>query len=238
MDSEPDNPFEVKDNGKDDAGREPPAQVAESTPSRSYSATDLMEWRIIDGLLETLVALTQAYHTRGSPREAEYFAQQANELAKSMNAPATISRALALQAETLLHLGQVEESHSKIVQAHSFASNMSGLHAADIRRLRGEFQHRSARYEEAIQLYEEAVVLLDELARSFSSLDAVNVRWALSSTLVLAVLYLMQIQEIFRHLSSINRSGTSPTDNGRNTSTDGSRYYSTATQYAIGCFTQ
>jgi separase len=69
----------------------------EATPPESSSASDArysdyprslgqkrlmdgMEWRMVEGLLSTLLMLTHAYFIRGSSREAEYFAQQTQDL--------------------------------------------------------------------------------------------------------------------------------------------------------------
>lgn len=133
-----------------------------------------LEWRIAEGLLGTLFSLVQAYLSRGSPREAEYFAQQAKDLAESLRAPAMASRALARVGEIQLHLGSLEESHASLTQAAELAVNTAGPDAAEISRLLAEHSRRSADDKEAQQLYAEAMSTLEELDNLFVTLDTAN----------------------------------------------------------------
>ncbi|ETW77792.1 hypothetical protein HETIRDRAFT_245334, partial [Heterobasidion irregulare TC 32-1] len=105
------NPFDLGDMKKaiskieevnSPIAEEPKPQVV---PPRPFM--DGLEWRIAEGLILTLLALTQAYFSRGSAREAEYFSQQAQDLAYSLNAPAMVSRALAKKGEIQLYLGHL-----------------------------------------------------------------------------------------------------------------------------------
>ncbi len=122
-----------------------------------------------------LFSLTQAYLARGSPREAEYFAQQAKDLAASLNAPAMVSRALARIGEIQLHQGLLEESHASLVAAAELVVDTSGPDAAEIQRLRAEYSRRNSDGQGAQQMYEEAITMLEELETLFGTLDGGNV---------------------------------------------------------------
>ncbi|KAI0089987.1 peptidase family C50-domain-containing protein [Irpex rosettiformis] len=128
-------------------------------------------WRISEGLLNTLFALTRAYVSRGSPREAEFFAQQAKDLAASLNMPAMVSRAFSRLGEIYLHLGQLNESHACLAEAANLVSDAGGPDAAEIRRLRAEHSRVNENKKDARQLYDEAISLLGELEHQFTVID-------------------------------------------------------------------
>lgn len=93
---------------------------------RARAALDGLEWRIADGLLGTLFALTQSYFARGSAREAEYFAEQAQELAESLHTPAMVCRALARNGEIKLHMGLLEEGYACLMRAAGMVTDIAG----------------------------------------------------------------------------------------------------------------
>ncbi|KAI0918289.1 hypothetical protein AcV5_002308 [Taiwanofungus camphoratus] len=173
------NPFEVTHS--EDAQSNPgnrctlSEQVAPSRALSLKSSMDGMEWRIAAGALETLLALSQAYFARGSPREAEYFAQQAHDLAKCLHAPAMISRALAQDGEILLHLGRLDEGYDALVQAASLIADVLGPDAVNIRRLHGHYSQLRARHGDAQRLFEEAMNMLDELSQAFAAFDGATI---------------------------------------------------------------
>lgn len=148
-------------------------QSAQKTSPHKVPSNGL-EWRISEGLMTILFALAQAYFVRGSAREAEYFAQQAQDLAEAMNTPAMVSRALARKGEIYLHLGRLDEGYQCLVKAADLVSGLSALDAADIRRLHGDYSLKNLKSQDAQQLYEEAMNILEELQKSFSALDGVS----------------------------------------------------------------
>ncbi|KAJ6525608.1 peptidase family C50-domain-containing protein [Mycena capillaripes] len=130
-----------------------------------------LEWRVSEGLLATLFALCEAYFSRGSAREAEYFAQQAYELAQSLNAPAMAGRALAKKGELQLHQRHLQEAHATFIQAADLLQNLPGKDTADIQRLCGDYNQLSSQDKNAQQLYEEAARMLEELDQTFGIFD-------------------------------------------------------------------
>lgn len=175
---EEDNPFDmsaVRDalpNGDnaDHAEQVTPPKVFPRRPSMGG-----LEWRVSEGLLATLFALCEAYSTRGSAREAEYFAQQAYDLAKSLNAPAMAARALAKKGELQLHQRLLKEAHDSFMQAAELLQNLPGKDAADIQRLCGDYNQISSQDKDAQQLYEEATRMLEELDQMFGAFEIVCV---------------------------------------------------------------
>ncbi|KAJ7510027.1 cysteine peptidase C50 [Mycena galericulata] len=135
-----------------------------------------LEWRVSEGLLSTLFALCESYCLRGSAREAEYFAQQAYDLAQSLNAPAMAGRALAKKGELQLHQRHLKEAHDTFMQAAELLQNLPGKDTADIQRLCGDYNQISSQDKDAQQLYEEATRMLDELDQKFGVFDVASPR--------------------------------------------------------------
>ncbi|KDQ52064.1 hypothetical protein JAAARDRAFT_40451 [Jaapia argillacea MUCL 33604] len=177
--TQPSNPFDMADI-KDaltntSGGVDSQADSLPKTP-RSTSSTDGLEWRIAEGLLSTLFALAQAYFHRGFAREAEYFIEQARDLAESLNIPAILSRALAKKGEILLSLGHLDQSHQCIMKAAELLGECLGPDAADIRRLHGQYAQVTGRGEDAQVMYDEAITILAELNKVFVSMDTLTLR--------------------------------------------------------------
>ncbi|KDR77139.1 hypothetical protein GALMADRAFT_66375 [Galerina marginata CBS 339.88] len=147
------------------------ASEAVKKPNQRRPIADGLEWRISEGLLSTMFALTQAYYLRGSAREAEYFARQAADLAEQLNAPGLASRALAMQGEVQLHMGQLEAAQANLTKAAALLGGISGLEKVDIHRLNAECKSQTAGEEEVHQMFDESVTMLEELDKAFRQFD-------------------------------------------------------------------
>lgn len=146
-----------------------------ATPKKIFSrlmSMDGLEWRICDGLLTTLFDLSRAYFIRGSPRESFYFAEQAEELATSLNIPAMMSRALTRKGEVQLHQGQLQDGYENLMHAAELLQDVLGLDSAEIRRLRGYYSQLRATVQDASQLYKDAIHILEELETLFAGLES------------------------------------------------------------------
>ncbi len=172
-----DNPFEIVPQQAEDSTTKNAIQETRVLSPRAERAQVLLDpagWRLAEGLLSTLLLLSQAYAARGSAREAEFFTQQTKDLAQSLHAPVMISRALAQQGELQIQLGQLPEGHASLVQAAELVMHLKGPDAAEARRLLGQYSKLSADSKGAKQLFEEAAALLDELGSVFASLEGAN----------------------------------------------------------------
>ena len=170
-DHDDDNPF-----GEPSANKQ---TVAKPKPSYSRrNAMEGLEWRICDELLSTLFALAQAYFARGSTREAEYFAQQAQDLASAINAPTMVSRALARKGEIYLHTNRLEEGREYLMQAMESVDNRALAGVADLQRLRADYDMRNSNPEAAQELYEQSIGMLNELQTLFAAMDGSPTRSA------------------------------------------------------------
>lgn len=162
------NPFQVT-NAKDSS----PEKTSKEnlSPGRTFTlwpSMDVLEWRISEGLLGTFFAISQAYLIRGSPREAEYFAQQAQNLAESLNAPSMVSRALAKKGEIQLHQGLLDGSFESLMKASELLQNSLGFDSAHVRRLRGVYNERTSQHANAQELYEETIDIIEKFDRAFN----------------------------------------------------------------------
>ena len=149
---------------------------------RPKASLDGLEWRVAEGLLATLFSLTYAYSCRGSARESEYFAREAQDLAETINAPAMLCRARTRRGEVNLHLGQLEEGYEDLVAAAETAKDSTGPHMAEIRKLNGEYSQLSSKEKDARQLFSEAGTMLEELNKAFAVWDDVEARYVISMT--------------------------------------------------------
>ncbi|KAG0699186.1 peptidase family C50-domain-containing protein [Suillus ampliporus] len=153
----------------------------EATPAESSSTSDtrstdhprppVRNWRMVEGLLSTLLTLTHAYFTRGSSREAEYFAQQAQDLAESVNAPTMAARALMRKSEIQLYQRQLDAGRDSLAKAAELLQDLPGVDAADMKRLNGDWNRLHEQAEDARGLYEEASAMLGELEGMLVSFD-------------------------------------------------------------------
>jgi len=169
------NPFEVTPLQDALASTQSTSTLNESRPGQSpnnlrRSATCELEWSLSEGLLATLFFLSELYFLRGSPRDAEYFACQAAELAEQLNAPAMASRALARLGDVQLHMGRLKDAHSSLTRAGDLLQDMPGLDAADIRRLKMEYGLRTSEDHEPTEIFEETVKMFEELEMRFNNL--------------------------------------------------------------------
>jgi separase len=120
------------------------SSVSDAQPTNRSSSLaqkrlmDGMEWRMIEGSLSTLLTLTQAYFTRGSSREAEYFIQQALDLAESVNAPTMAARALMRKGVIQLCQRQLDAGRDSLSKATELLQDLPSVDATDMRRLKGD----------------------------------------------------------------------------------------------------
>ena len=132
---------------------------------------DGLEWRISEGLLSTLFSLSHVYHLGGSAREAEYFAQQAADIAEELNLPAMVSRALVKKGEVQLQMGKLEEACTNLTRAEALLRGMPGIDTADLRRLKVDYQQRTTQQEGGELEFAGTVTMLEELDAAFRQFD-------------------------------------------------------------------
>ncbi|KAF9225675.1 hypothetical protein BS17DRAFT_749997 [Gyrodon lividus] len=200
------NPFEVSNEGSSN-GESP-----SSSPSRpGPTPTDALSWRLLSSLISTLFSLAQAYFSRGSPREALYFTQQALDLAETTRAPTVVARALTMRGEVLLGQGELKEGRDTLGRVAHLLGSMPGIDAADAQRLRGDYgtlcedQAEGGNEEDPKESYRRAWKMLDELEGMLISVDGGRRRSSLGTLPNGAVVNAGQGMVVPRLLSAILR---------------------------------
>lgn len=166
---EDDNVFEASNNATPTSDQ--PAMP--SSANRASIPADALSWRLLSSLLATLLSLSQIFFARGSAREAIYFAQQALDLAQATKASVVAARALTLRSEVLLGQGELFASKEELVKAAQLLEGLPGVDAADVQRLRGDYEALSDAGQEQNpkESYERAWKMLDELEGMLAAID-------------------------------------------------------------------
>ena len=151
--------------------KDPQEQVAVKKNTNNRLTMDGLGWRISEGLLSTLFSLSRVHHLGGSAREAEYFAQQAADIAEELNLPAMVSRALAKKGEVQLQMGKLEEAHTNLIRAEELLCGMPGIDTAEVRRLKVDYQQRTTKEENGELEFAGTVAMLEELDAAFRQFD-------------------------------------------------------------------
>lgn len=175
------NPFDVSS----DRGKESPTKDDNLSPDPKLhyarTSTNGLEWHIAEGMFETTLSIANVYFRRGSVREAEYFVRESERFARSMNAPAMLCRALALQVELQLQLRHLDTALTTLRAATDVLNDMKCPDAAGLHKLRGEYNELLLQDTDARVQYAEALKMLEELDKTFSALGAPTRRPSLSS---------------------------------------------------------
>lgn len=129
------------------------------------------EWRVASDLFDVMFTLSTVYFLRGSSREAEYFAKQAEDLSRSLNSPAILCRALSRQSEILLCIGRLEEANEKVTEASDLVRPLILIDSAETARLKGDHLQKQARTSDAAQMYDTAAKILEDIGETFVAFD-------------------------------------------------------------------
>lgn len=159
-----DDPFEMS-SFKDASYRMSTEDTTNELSQKTFpqrNSMDGLEWRVSEGLLTALLSLSEIYLSRGSAREAQYFAQQAHDLAKNLNAPTLASRALVKKGEIQLHQGLLKATLECLNVAAALFQNQHGVESIDIQRLRGAYSERISHAVDAGALYDETLDMIEE----------------------------------------------------------------------------
>lgn len=170
------NPFE-ESAGVTNEELVPPAELTtEKAPSSAISVVsqccfDGLEWRIAQGSLSTLIALSDAFVARGSAREAEYFAQQAHDLASSLRLPVMMSRALTRLQD--IHAWQriIENVEDGLRNAAELLGSLPGADVANVSKVLGDLRLQEGQEMDAKASYQQAFSALAEFDRLITTVE-------------------------------------------------------------------
>ncbi|KAF5357177.1 hypothetical protein D9756_006793 [Leucocoprinus leucothites] len=168
-----DNPFDMS--SLKQALPDAPQPLPDPTPQTVVPPQrhlDSLGLRISEGLFTVLFDLAQAYLVRGSAKESEFFIAQALDLARALNAPAMLSRALAKQGEVQVRLGKMKEGYEMLVEAGEVLKGVPTIDSVEVVRLTAECREKMGE-EDAGVLFARSVDLLKEMDAAFEKYEGV-----------------------------------------------------------------
>jgi separase len=125
----------------------------------------------MEGVVFVLLSLADAYLTRGSPREAEYFLKQVQTLGESAGLPAVESRALTRMVEVQLGIGRLEDAAKLLEEAAAKLGERVALDNVDLQRLLARYSERAEDHATSAELSLRALRLLQQLNGDFQRMD-------------------------------------------------------------------
>jgi len=126
----------------------------------------------MEGLVGIIFSIADAYLTRGSPREAEYFLKQGQTLGESTQLPIIESKALTRMVEVQLGMGRLEEAVKLLEEAsEKLGDSVVALDSVDHHRLVSMYNEKTQDREAAAEVSVKALEMLQELNGDFHRLD-------------------------------------------------------------------
>ncbi|KZT53093.1 hypothetical protein CALCODRAFT_557695 [Calocera cornea HHB12733] len=134
---------------------------------RSCVALDGMQWRVAEGLFQTLLLLAKASCQSGSPRAGLLYYQRAVEVAESLRAPLPLGTALALQEE-LKVMSDDTSAEDGLSRAAELLGNLRSVGLIEVLRIQGDHYVKQEDKDEARKLYAAADGVFDDLETAYS----------------------------------------------------------------------
>ncbi|KAF5330235.1 hypothetical protein D9611_010620 [Ephemerocybe angulata] len=168
------NPFEssATSNLEGDSTNQTQPTDKPKVATSSKTSTEL-QWRFMEGLISVLFSLADAYLTRGSPREAEYFLKQVQTLGEAAGLPVIEARAVLRMVDVQLGLGRLEEAARMLGEAAGRVGGGGMLDGVEYQRVRARYDERAEEREAASEGSVRALEMLRELDGDFRRLDGV-----------------------------------------------------------------
>ncbi|GAA5885666.1 hypothetical protein JCM6882_007518 [Rhodosporidiobolus microsporus] len=131
-----------------------------------------LSWQLVEALLTSTLRVATLHFTRGTPKSADFYAQQALDLAEDLGSARGMARALALKADVRMHWGKLEEAEADLGRLDGLVGSASCPEATEARRLRADLHHRASLHTEAYQLYLDAQKSLEGFVARMADGDA------------------------------------------------------------------
>ncbi|GEM07555.1 cysteine-type endopeptidase, separase [Rhodotorula toruloides] len=131
-----------------------------------------LSWQLLELLLNAIERVALVHFVRGTPKSADFFAQQAIELAEDVGSANTMARALLLRADVRLQWGKQDEAAADLDQVARLLRSSSTPEAAEVLRLQGDLRLRENMRREAQGMYLKAHSVLETFIASASDGDA------------------------------------------------------------------
>ncbi|GAA5945755.1 hypothetical protein JCM3775_005840 [Rhodotorula graminis] len=131
-----------------------------------------LSWQLSEGLLDATVRVAKVHFVRGTPKSADFFAQQALNLAEDLASSRQMARALSVQVDVRLHREQLDEAAVKLERIEELLGSTTCPEMAEFRRLQADLHQRAQLQQEAFQFCLAAQSSLDAFISSASEGDA------------------------------------------------------------------
>ncbi|KAL8280628.1 hypothetical protein RQP46_006951 [Phenoliferia psychrophenolica] len=153
----------------------PTEPTKRSQPARVQWPNTGLAWLLADGLARSMLRIATLHSIRGTPKAAEYFAEQALSFAKDLGSSRLSARALGVRTEVRLHAGKFDEAKEDLEKISAILGpTSSSPEAIEARRLRADLHMRLLSVQEAHQGYLEAQKELDAYADEFKLLAGIQ----------------------------------------------------------------
>ncbi|GAA5830726.1 hypothetical protein JCM11251_001054 [Rhodosporidiobolus azoricus] len=130
-----------------------------------------LSWQLAEALFDSTLRVASLHFTRGTPKSAEFYAQQALDLAEDLGSARCMARALALRADVRMHWTRLEEAEADLSRLDVLVGSASCPEATDARRLRADLHVRASMHTEAYQLYLDAQHSLEAFVSRTTEVD-------------------------------------------------------------------
>ncbi|GAA5849620.1 hypothetical protein JCM8547_000513 [Rhodosporidiobolus lusitaniae] len=155
--------------------------LADAPPINQRKSTTLpggaqagLSWQLAESLLDATLRVASLHFLRGTPKSADFYAQQALDLAEDLGSSRMMARALAVRADVRLHWGKFEEADADLDRMVRLVGTASCPEATEARRLRADLHFRASMNPEAYKLYLDAQETLETFVTSAVDREAGN----------------------------------------------------------------
>ncbi|GAA6027635.1 hypothetical protein JCM8097_007957 [Rhodosporidiobolus ruineniae] len=115
-----------------------------------------LSWQLAEALLDSTLRVATLHFLRGTPKSAEFYAQQALDLAEDLGSSRMMARALALRTDVRLHWGRIGQAAEDLDVLDALVAKTTSPEATEARRLQADLHTRANLHSDAYQLYLDA----------------------------------------------------------------------------------
>ncbi|GAA5845459.1 hypothetical protein JCM5353_003517, partial [Sporobolomyces roseus] len=149
-------------------------------PSQSRKPTDItaggahagLSWQIAEQLAQSIIRASNLYFVRGSPKDAEFYATQAIDLARDLSSDRMIARATASRVEVRILIGNSNGADIDLKYIEELIEATSCPEAVELRRLRADLHLRNSLQQQAYSLCLDAQKSLEYFIRNAAEAEA------------------------------------------------------------------
>ncbi|GAA5928121.1 separase [Sporobolomyces koalae] len=148
----------------------PPAQSPyKIAPGGAHANLSL---RLAAQLAQSILRVSVLHLVRGSPKDAEFYASQAVELAENLGSERLTARALCIRAEVEILIGRWDDASNDLGRAEALVGDASSHEAVEVQKLGAELLVRNSLQEQAYSTTLDAQKALETFVRSAAEAES------------------------------------------------------------------